>query len=149
MRKLAILPVPYYLLKFIRQKGNYQSGTLFCDSKIVLPEVKDFHQSSRYFAKRADKHNIRVFMYDPTKRRLYQLYVLYRELFKQAMHEAMSRDHAMGLKAKDSLVEFLDLYGITEYDYKIDRGLKSWQRYKLRHDNSKVHGRQPIGLLQA
>jgi hypothetical protein len=149
MRKLAILPVPYYLLKFIRQKGNYQSGTLFLDSKVKLPEVKDFHQSARHFAKRAEKHNLKVFMYDPTKKRLYQLYVMYRELFNQAMHDAMSRDHAMGLKAKDSLVEFLDLYGITEYDYKIDRGLKSWQRYKKRNDITKVHGRQPIGLLQA
>ncbi|UZR95950.1 hypothetical protein [Chondrinema litorale] len=132
MRKLAILPVDKYLYKFIKCKGNFQSGMLVVDNKLKLPDIKDFHQSTRYFSHMGGKSNLKVFMDNPNKRKLYKLYIFYRELFRQQMHEHIERDTHLGLKANASLCEFLDLYNITESEFKMERGKKSWQRYKER-----------------
>lgn len=130
MKKSITCPFPIYVWKFIRKRKNYQGGELYVKANTTLLPIRmdTVHITDYYY--RSEGKLVTILINNPSKRKGYRVMAHYRKMFYEEMFSRMERDMRYGIEAKAALLDFLAYYDIRENEYKLDRGLKAFQRWQ-------------------
>lgn len=137
VRKRIEIPVPDYLYKYLKSVYN-NVGVVSVGNRQKISTSLRYADAASYWSNPENSRNITVSMYNPTPMKGYQLARQWQKMFKTEMCEFANRMVESGFQAKPALECFLTLHGLNEFDYKLDRAYKIWQRYNWRAEEKKV-----------
>ena len=122
------LHIPTYLYKYLTIQYDIEDKVVL-SNKFIFNMPSNSHNVGKYFEKnKANGKSIILEMWNPSTRKGYAFCKAMEREFNKALINFTDGYVRAGAAAKEAVELFLDIYEITEYDFKFETAYKKWVR---------------------